>query len=178
MTFEVDITTDSQFGSVGLERLQQSVVQALQIESVAEAVLSVTLVDNAAIHEINRQYLQHDFATDVISFQLDWTHPELDAPGTASRDRSAGAHIQGEIIASIEYAAGEADRLDWELQSELTLYVIHGMLHICGYDDLDPTEKQIMQARESAILNQLGLSEIPRCAACPQPPDGAKEAVE
>ena len=178
MTFEVDITTDSQFGSVGLERLQQSVVQALQMESVAEAVLSVTLVDNAVIHEINREYLQHDFVTDVISFQLEWTHPEEGASGTASHNRSAGAHIQGEIIASIECAAEEADRLGWKLQSELTLYVIHGMLHICGYDDLDPTEKQIMQARESAVLDQLGLSEIPRCAACPPPTEGAKEAEE
>ncbi len=178
MTFEVNITADSQFGSVDLERLKQSVVQALQVESVAEAVLSVTLVDNATIHEINREYLQHDFVTDVISFQLDWTHPEQDTAGTASHDRSAGAHIQGEIIASIEYAAEEADRLGWELQSELTLYVIHGMLHICGYDDLDPAEKQMMQARESAVLNQLGFSEIPRCAAYPPPTDVAKETVE
>ena len=178
MTFEVDITADSQFGSVDLDRLRESLVQALQVESVAEAVLSVTLVDNAAIHEINRGHLQHDFATDVISFQLDWTHPEQDVPGAASHDRSAGAHIEGEIIASVEYAVGEADRLGWEMQSELTLYVIHGMLHICGYDDLDPTEKQMMQARESAVLNQLGLSAIPRHAASTQSTDDTKEAAE
>ena len=178
MTFEVDITTDSQFGSVDLERLQQSVVQALQVESVAEAVLSITLVDNAVIHEINREHLQHDFATDVISFQLDWTHPQQDAPGAASHNRSDGAHIEGEIIASVEYAVGEADRLGWDLQSELTLYVIHGMLHICGYDDLDPMEKQMMQARESAVFNQLGLSEIPRHAATQQSTDDTKEGAE
>jgi len=178
MTFEVDIAMDSLFGTVDLERLRESVVQTLQVESVAEAVLSITLVDNAAIHEINREHLQHDFATDVISFQLDWTHPKQNVPGIASHDRSAGAHIEGEIIASVEYAVGEADRLGWELQSELTLYVIHGMLHICGYDDLDPTEKQMMQARESAVLNQLGLSEIPRHAVSEQSSGDVMEAAE
>jgi len=164
MTFEVDITANQSFDTVDPDRLQQSAVQALQIEGVAEAVLSITLVDNAAIHSINREHLQHDFATDVISFQLDWRHPERDSPGKQPQDRSAGAHIEGDVIANVEYAAAEAGRLGWELQSELTLYVIHGMLHICGYDDLTAVEKQIMQARESVVLRQLGHSAIPRHA--------------
>jgi len=178
MTFEVDITANRQIDQVNLNSLQQSVVHALQIEGVAEAVLSITLVDNAAIHEINRKHLQHDYPTDVISFQLDWTHPKRDTPGNRPQDRSSGAHIEGEIIASVEYAITEARQLGWELQSELTLYVIHGMLHICGYDDLDVVEKQFMQARESAVLEQLGLPAIPRHAESMESVDIKREISE
>lgn len=162
MTFEVDITARSEGADVNVADLQQALVQALQVESVAEAVLSVTLTDNADIHQINRDHLQHDYPTDVISFQLDWTHPERDQPGQESQRRSAGARIEGEIIASMEYARAEAARQGWETQSELTLYVIHGMLHICGYDDLESAEKEVMRERESAVLGQLGLPAVPR----------------
>ena len=49
--------------------------------------------------------------------------------------------------------AGDAK---WPVQSELTLYVIHGMLHICGYDDLTDDERVLMRSREAAILTALG----------------------
>ncbi len=162
MSYEVDITANRQCVAVDSGALRQAVLQSLSIESVAEAVLSVSLVDSATIRVINRNHLQHDYPTDVLSFQLDWTHPERESAGCGADDRSAGAHIEGEIIVSVEYAQSAAERLDWELQSELTLYVIHGMLHICGYDDLDPAERQIMRAREAAVFSQLGLPTIPR----------------
>lgn len=161
MTYEVDITANMQCVDVDLMALRQAVIQSLHIESIAEAVLSVSLVDNPTIHEINLHHLQHDCPTDVISFQLDWTHPNSHSPGSGPDGRSAGAHIEGEIVVGIEYARAEAERLGWELQSELTLYVVHGMLHICGYDDLDPAEKQMMRVREATVLDQLGLPKIP-----------------
>lgn len=162
MTFEVDITARSFFRDVDLNDLETSLIQALHVEAVAEAVLSVTLTDNADIHRINREHLQHDYPTDVISFQLEWSHPDRDQPEHTADGRSAGARIEGEIIASVEYAAAEAAQQGWDVQSELTLYVIHGMLHICGYDDLEFAEKDVMRAREAAVLNQLGRPVIPR----------------
>ncbi len=164
MPFEVDITARTHAARVDVAALEQAVHRALEVEAVVDAVLSVTLVDNAAIHEINRDHLQHDYPTDVISFQLDWSHPDRDAPGTGPDQRSAGAAIEGEIVASVEYARSEAALQGWETQFELTLYVIHGMLHICGYDDLESAEKEIMRAREAAVLSQLGLPAIPRHA--------------
>lgn len=161
MTYEVDITANMKCADVDLMALRRAVIQTLRIESVAEAVLSVSLVDNATIHEINLHHLQHDYPTDVISFQLDWTHPNSHTPGSGADGRSADAHIEGEIVVSIEYGRAEAQRLGWELQSELTLYLVHGMLHICGYDDLDPAEKRLMRAREVAVLSRLGLPRIP-----------------
>jgi probable rRNA maturation factor len=162
MTYEVDITATPQCFDVDLNALRQAVVQALRIESVAGSVLSFTLVDNETIHAVNRAYLHHDFPTDVISFQLDWRHPKRNSPGDGEKDRAAGAHIEGEIMVSVEYAGSEAARLGWELQSELTLYAVHGMLHVCGYDDLEIMEQQIMRARETFILEQLGIPGIPR----------------
>lgn len=162
MTFEVDITVPTDFTDVNPHALQQSVLQALQVEAVTAAVLSITLVDNTTIHTINREHLQHDYPTDVISFQLDWFHPDRLSPGNAASGRSEGAHIEGEIVVGAEYAQAEAARQGWEVQFELTLYAIHGMLHICGYDDLDSVEKKIMQAREAAVLSRLGLPVIPR----------------
>lgn len=161
MTYEVDITANTPCVDVDLAALRQALIQSLHSEAVAEAVLSVSLVDNATIHEINRQYLRHDYPTDVISFPLEWTHPTSDTPGRCAEQRSAGAHIEGEIVASVEFARSEAEQQGWELQSELTLCLVHGMLHLCGYDDLNSAEKQIMRARESAVLSQLGVQVIP-----------------
>jgi len=164
MTYEIDISDDSQPAGAQLDvqALNAAVETGLKAEGVASAVLSITVVDNATIHRINKEHLQHDYPTDVISFQLDWSHPERSAPGTAPAGRADGAMIEGEIVASSEYALAEAATHEWSVQSELTLYVIHGMLHICGYDDLDPVEQQMMRAKESAVFNQLGYSEVPR----------------
>ncbi|MCH2209954.1 MAG: rRNA maturation RNase YbeY [Fuerstiella sp.] len=172
MTYEVDITATPQFLDVDLSVLRHAVVQALHIESVAGAVLSFSLVDNKTIHAVNHAYLQHDFPTDVISFQLDWRHPTRNSPKSDAERRAAGAHIEGEIMVSVEYAESEAARLGWELQSELTLYSVHGMLHVCGYDDQEIVQQQIMRARETFILEQLGIPKIPR------DPDTAIQSTE
>ena len=68
--------------------------------------------------------------------------------------------IEGEIIASAEMAAEMASSGQWTAMNELTLYVIHGLLHICGYDDLSPAEQAIMRTRERATLNSLGLNPV------------------
>ena len=74
--------------------------------------------------------------------------------------RAAGAAIEGEIIASAEMAVSMATDGEWSAEAELILYIVHGLLHICGYDDLTPEEKCIMRARERAILSELGLTAI------------------
>ncbi len=164
MTYEIDISDESPSANTPLdiESLRAAVESGLQVEGVASAVLSVTLVDNATIHRINKDHLQHDYATDVISFQLDWSHPDRHSAGDATSCRADGARIEGEIVASTEYALTEAAIHEWPVQSELTLYIVHGMLHICGYDDLNSSEKAIMRAREAAVFNRLGIPTVPR----------------
>ena len=156
------------------------------MEQVASAVLSISIVDDQTIHTLNRDHLQHDEPTDVISFQLDFgsgtesfqesedvdnaagnLRNEADddqSPGSEDHNgtelRAAGAAIEGEIIASAEMAASMAAQGGWSAHDELTLYVIHGLLHICGYDDLTAEEQSAMRTRERAILGSLGLKPV------------------
>ena len=158
MPFEIDISDSTKSNDIDLQKLSGAIEFALRTEDVASAVLSVSVVDNATIHRLNREHLQHDYPTDVISFQLDWNSETAETPSVAKAGRSRQAAIEGEVVASVEYAREMASRCGWSVQDELTLYVIHGMLHICGYDDLSAGEKEIMRARERCILSRLGLS--------------------
>ena len=191
--FEIDISNRQSALAFDENRVQAAVLRALAIEQVASAVLSISIVDNSAIHKINRDHLQHDYPTDVISFQLDFvTAGDLQCDDEVENDdedlldedyseddaeidddsvdvtdgelltegRAAGAAIEGEIIASAETAVSMATDGEWSAEAELILYIVHGLLHICGYDDLTPEEKCIMRARERAILSELGLTAI------------------
>ena len=160
MFAEIDICNKHPANAVDISTLEAAIEHALQEENVASAVLSVTIVNNDEIHELNQQHLQHDYPTDVISFQLDWCSPEFDEPPQSATGRSAGANIEGEIIVSYDYAQQSADEGQWSTENELTLYVVHGLLHICGYDDLTPKEKLVMRAREKSILAGLNLSPV------------------
>ena len=73
MSFEIDISDSTSGQNVDLAKLEAALRHALAVEQVVSAVLSVSVVTNDEIHRLNRQHLQHDYATDVISFQLDWT---------------------------------------------------------------------------------------------------------
>lgn len=191
--FEIDISNRQSALAFDENRVQAAVLRALAIEQVASAVLSISIVDNSAIHKINRDHLQHDYPTDVISFQLDFVSAgDLQCDDEVENDdedlldedyseddadidddsvdvtdcelltegRAAGAAIEGEIIASAETAVSMATDGKWSAEAELILYIVHGLLHICGYDDLTPEEKCIMRARERAILSELGLTAI------------------
>lgn len=156
MCFEIDISGSDAVDWLDSETLHAALQTALKLERVCQAVLSISVVDNDTIHRLNRDYLKHDYATDVISFQLDWSAAGRQAPGHASEGRSAEAAIEGEIVVSWQYAEEMAERCGWEPCHELTLYAVHGMLHICGYDDLTAAEKQIMRSRERFIMKYLG----------------------
>lgn len=158
MSFEIDISCGPSADVIDCHRLQAAILHALSVEQVGAAVLSVTVVDNSTIHRLNLTHLQHDFPTDVISFPLEWQSPEFASPPQTTSGRSADARIEGEIVVSLEFAEEMAPRAHWAVQDELTLYVVHGMLHICGYDDLSPDEKAVMRTRERAILDGLGLT--------------------
>jgi probable rRNA maturation factor len=128
--------------------------RALALEQVVAAEISVAFVDDLEIREINRAFLNHDFPTDVISFMLDGDgcHNQAGARGTVRR--GAGRTIDGEIIISADTAARNAAELGTTAEYELGLYLVHGLLHLCGYDDLTPREKRLMRRREAEILRE------------------------
>jgi len=77
MTFEIDISNRQQVVPVDCGAVRAAILQALQMEQVASAVLSVSIVDNPTIHTLNRDHLQHDYPTDVISFQLSFARTQI-----------------------------------------------------------------------------------------------------
>jgi len=113
----------------------------LNAEGRRRASISLALVDQAAIHAISRSHLGHDWPTDVISFPL--SEPD---------DRV----LTGELVISAEMAAATAAEIGVDPGDELALYVVHGLLHLCGYDDLSDPEAAKMRLREGELLAACG----------------------
>ncbi len=157
--YQIEFANRQRAVRVALPALKRAARVVLSDERVARAEISVALVDDAEMQALNQAYLGHDYPTDVISFLLDSDLPDpLDPCVTARpRRRGAGQVLEGEILLGAEYAVAEATTLGWETASELTLYLVHGLLHLCGYDDLSPAEKRIMRRRERELLAQLGI---------------------
>ncbi len=86
----------------------------------------------------------------------------------------AGRCIDGEVLVSAEMAVQMAARFGWSSRDELTLYLVHGLLHLCGYDDLSPTERRLMRQREREILAQLQIVARPRSGRGRRPVAAAK----
>ncbi len=128
--------------SVGEDRLRLAVRRIVQDAGVQTGQIDVAIVDDAAIHEMNRRYLNHDYPTDVLSFVLE------NRPG----------YLDGQIVASIDTARREAAEYGWRSADELLLYVVHGTLHLTGCDDSTITAATEMRAREREALAQFGLT--------------------
>src|SRR3954467_15469772 len=114
------------------DRLRQAIERICRDAGLLETEISVAIVDDATIHRLNRQYLDHDYPTDVISFVLE----------------AQDGRLEGEIVASSDTAIEQAARLNWPAEDELLLYVVHGALHLVGYDDADPESAAVMRSRE------------------------------
>lgn len=122
--------------------LRRAVESILREEGYHFANVSLAVVDDPAIHRLNRQYLAHDEPTDVLSFLL---------------ERGEGT-LAGEVIVSADTAARTAPQFHWTAAEELLLYVIHGALHLAGYDDATPAARRTMRRRERYWLGQLASS--------------------
>jgi probable rRNA maturation factor len=143
MALTIEINAASQRHAVDSARLKKSVRSILKDAGIKSAEISIAIVNDERMHALNRQYLQHDYPTDVLSFVL-------------ARDERAGSLV-GEIIASSDYAAREAAEYGWTTDDELLLYIIHGCLHLVGYDDTTAKGKAAMRAAEAKYLQQFGL---------------------
>lgn len=156
--FEIDVANSQRHIKLSSKFIRHVVLATLRTEKVAAARISIALVDDRTIHEINRQYLQHDYPTDVISFLLDCEGGSNTKVKERKTPRGRGLSIDGEIITSTETAKRNASNFNWTPQDEAVLYLVHGLLHLVGYDDLSPDELAVMRRRERAILKLLNLT--------------------
>ena len=142
------INIESEF-SIPHDLLEHAGYAVLDHVSQAKDVdLSIVLTDNAHLHELNLNYLGVDSPTDVLSFPASETDPET------------GARYIGDILISIPRAQEQADAAGHPLESEVQLLIVHGMLHLLGYDHTEPDEKEHMWKEQSEILESLGLGNI------------------
>lgn len=97
--------------------------------------LTYIFCDDEKIIEVNRQFLQHDYYTDIITF-----------------DYSRGKRISGDMFISLDTVASNAEMLGVGYDTELHRVIIHGVLHLCGIDDKGEGEREIMEGFENEAL--------------------------
>ncbi len=141
----VSITYLQELVPVDRVKLREIVRTVLSGEGKMESEISLVFVDNPTIHRLNRRYLKHDEPTDVLTFPLS-------DPGSKK--------LVGELVIGVEVARAEAANRGHDVQAELALYVIHGLLHLCGYDDRSRSTTKTIREREGYYLRTLGLPEI------------------
>lgn len=134
---EVSITSDS-WGDLS-ERLSVAARESVKFAGRQRGIIEIAVISDELIRKLNRQHLNHDWATDVISFSYD-TDP---------------GGVEGEVLVSWETAVRVAREMQRDPIAELTLYVIHGVLHLCGFDDLEPCDWLAMRAAERAVWEKL-----------------------
>jgi probable rRNA maturation factor len=143
--FRIKIANPQESVPVERARMRGVAKAVLDGEGVTEASISLAFVDNATIHRLNKQFLDHDEPTDVLSFPLS-------GPGTKT--------LEGELVIGAEVAKQQAEERGHDVQTELSLYVIHGLLHLVGFDDSTPAAAKAMRQREHHYLRQLGLPDV------------------
>jgi probable rRNA maturation factor len=104
--------------------------------------LRIVFVDDPFIQQLNKQYLKHDYATDVLSFPLE-------------RENSL---LEGEIYVSIDRAISQAEMYQITVQEETWRLIIHGVLHLFGYDDQTDEQRRMMRQKEDYYLTSYGLT--------------------
>jgi probable rRNA maturation factor len=139
---EVEISDTQDHLRVDREELADLARRVLVQEGHTHGSISIALVDQATIHTLNRTHLGHDWPTDVLSFPL--SNPD---------DRV----LTGELVVSAEMALTTAREIGVEPSHELALYIVHGLLHLCGYDDSREPDAGRMRRREDEILADLGI---------------------
>lgn len=139
---QIDVADEQSGVPVAPEAVEEIVRLILQGEGIDEGEVSVAVVDDPTIHELNRQYLKHDYPTDVLAFLLD----------------RRGARLEGEIVVSADTARAAAERLGHEAGEELSLYLAHGTLHLLGYDDRTAPQRDEMRRMERKYLAMAGIT--------------------
>lgn len=135
------------------ETLAQVVELVLESEKAdPEAEVSLVLVDDAAIRQMNRDYRGLDKPTDVLSFAL-----EEDAPDEPNFEDPTAGLVLGDIIISLETAQRQSQEYGHSLEREVAFLLVHGLLHLLGYDHQEKDETAEMRRREEEILAEVNL---------------------
>lgn len=137
----VEIADRQRLVRLARRRVERAVAAALSLKPRRAGAVSIALVSDRAIRRLHLDHMGLDSATDVLSFPLD-----------------GGAGLLGEVVASAETARREARARGVAPADELLLYVVHGVLHLLGFDDHAPADRKRMRAAERRSLRAAGVT--------------------
>jgi probable rRNA maturation factor len=141
---EILITIDEQFQSdVAPALLEEIASRVLNAEDTPGSELGIVITDDETVRRLNRDYAGDDRATDVLSFSLQ------EGEEFASPD---GVPRLGEVIISLSTAGRQATEAGHSVEDEVSHLLVHGVLHLLGYDHAEPDEELVMRGREEQIL--------------------------
>ena len=138
----VQVTKKIKVANIGLLRIKKLVRTVCRRFRLSKATVSIVLVGDARMRQMDRQFLNRNCSTDCLSFDLS--------------DDATGSENLFELIINAEKARKEARRRGHSLNAELALYITHSLLHNLGFDDSRPEQAEKMHRTEDRILKQLG----------------------
>jgi len=147
---EILIKNQQKIIKINLRKIKEKIKMALQHLKVDEKTeISVLFTDDKFIRSLNNKYRGIDKPTDVLSFSL--------SEGSVKTPESESDTLLGDIIISVETAQRQADKLNHSREKELAVLLIHGLLHLTGYDHEKDKDYKIMREKESEILKTFAL---------------------
>lgn len=137
---------------VWLERLEEILPLYAEQEGLPDGlVIGLTFCDDDAIRAINAEYRGIDRATDVLSFPLYERDDEIEL-----FDDELSPF--GDIVLSVPHAIAQAEEYGHSVEREVCYLVVHGLMHLAGYDHIEPEDKSEMRAEEETLLNKVGVT--------------------
>jgi probable rRNA maturation factor len=129
--------------AIDVEALERLASAAMEREGLAPAELSVLITDDETVRKLNRRYAGEDLPTDVLAFSL----------REGEEFSSAGDVVRlGDVIISYPTARRQAEEAARSVEAEIHHLLVHGILHLLGYDHVEPAEEERMREREREVL--------------------------
>jgi len=143
MTVFLDIA-DQYSDFINSSHLERSILVTLNHQGISpDSDLTILVDDDQRIQKLNNEYLSIDAPTDVLAFPADFTDPDT------------GHNYLGDVIISFPQAKSQAEKRGHSLEAEIQLLIVHGVLHLLGYDHLESEDKEIMWSAQSQVLSQV-----------------------
>ncbi len=152
MYLDVEVFNQTELKNIKLKPLRDAALLVLNDKGIKNAVLNIVLLNTEDIQNMNNEYLQHNYPTDVISFNLKDVNIDEKYNEILGEDDT---DFDGEIYIGVDVAIENGKKFKVSLTNELVRLTIHGTLHILGMNDEAPEEKQLMTERENYYLNEL-----------------------
>ena len=135
-TLDISVSTPASCALPSTERIRSVIASVLSGESVRFNSIGIVLTDHETVLELNKTWLEHDYHTDVLSFLI-----EDDPDG-----------MEGEVYVDVETAHERHAEFGSSPETEIERYIVHGVLHLIGYDDASDDERRAMQQLEDTYL--------------------------